>query len=102
MNVSLFTACEVNITLRESLELQGKISTPHYPSYYSPNTQCTWHMTVRASSHKSIHPVPKTRAALCTLWGHSQGSQSGHHEKQEKGDSLPSLHIRWVFEGEEV
>ncbi|OWK58916.1 Transmembrane protease serine 6 [Lonchura striata] len=39
-------ACEVNITLRESLELQGKIGTPHYPSYYSPNTQCTWHMTV--------------------------------------------------------
>ncbi|XP_014740727.1 PREDICTED: transmembrane protease serine 6 isoform X1 [Sturnus vulgaris] len=37
-------ACEVNITLRESLELQGKIGTPHYPSYYSPNTQCTWHM----------------------------------------------------------
>ncbi|XP_059328557.1 transmembrane protease serine 6 [Ammospiza nelsoni] len=39
-------ACEVNITLRESLELQGKIGTPHYPSYYSPNTQCTWHMMV--------------------------------------------------------
>ncbi|NXH16381.1 TMPS6 protease, partial [Bucco capensis] len=39
-------ACEVNITLQEGLELQGKIGTPHYPSYYSPNTQCTWHMTV--------------------------------------------------------
>ncbi|XP_032545536.1 transmembrane protease serine 6 isoform X3 [Chiroxiphia lanceolata] len=39
-------ACEVNITLREGLELQGKIGTPHYPSYYSPNTQCTWHMMV--------------------------------------------------------
>ncbi|NXG09241.1 TMPS6 protease, partial [Sakesphorus luctuosus] len=39
-------ACEVNITLREDLELQGKIGTPHYPSYYSPNTQCTWHMMV--------------------------------------------------------
>ncbi|OXB60895.1 hypothetical protein ASZ78_014447, partial [Callipepla squamata] len=39
-------ACEMNITLREGLELQGKISTPHYPSYYSPNTQCTWHMLV--------------------------------------------------------
>uniref|UniRef100_A0A8B9F5B1 Transmembrane serine protease 6 n=1 Tax=Amazona collaria TaxID=241587 RepID=A0A8B9F5B1_9PSIT len=39
-------ACEVNITLLESLELQGKIGTPHYPSYYSPNTQCTWHMMV--------------------------------------------------------
>uniref|UniRef100_A0A8C9F073 Transmembrane serine protease 6 n=1 Tax=Pavo cristatus TaxID=9049 RepID=A0A8C9F073_PAVCR len=39
-------ACGVNITLQEGLELQGKISTPHYPSYYSPNTQCTWHMLV--------------------------------------------------------
>ncbi|XP_003202311.1 transmembrane protease serine 6 [Meleagris gallopavo] len=39
-------ACGVNITLREGLDLQGKISTPHYPSYYSPNTQCTWHMSV--------------------------------------------------------
>ncbi|POI34745.1 hypothetical protein CIB84_001504, partial [Bambusicola thoracicus] len=39
-------ACGVNITLREGLEMQGKISTPHYPSYYSPNTQCTWHMSV--------------------------------------------------------
>ncbi|NWQ61168.1 TMPS6 protease, partial [Neopipo cinnamomea] len=39
-------ACKVNITLREDLELQGKIGTPHYPSYYSPNTQCTWHMMV--------------------------------------------------------
>ncbi|NWU79897.1 TMPS6 protease, partial [Onychorhynchus coronatus] len=39
-------ACEMNITLREGLELQGKIGTPHYPSYYSPNTQCTWHMMV--------------------------------------------------------
>ncbi|NXQ29672.1 TMPS6 protease, partial [Alaudala cheleensis] len=39
-------ACEVNITLRENLELQGRIGTPHHPSYYSPNTQCTWHMMV--------------------------------------------------------
>ncbi|XP_053922225.1 transmembrane protease serine 6 isoform X3 [Cuculus canorus] len=42
----LVKACEVNISLQEGLELQGKIGTPHYPSYYSPNTQCTWHMTV--------------------------------------------------------
>lgn len=67
--MSVFTACEVNITLREGLELQGKIGTPHYPSYYSPNTQCTWHMTVRASSHKSIHTIPETHVALPTLGG---------------------------------
>lgn len=71
--MSVFTACEVNITLQESLELQGKIGTPHYPSYYSPNTQCTWHVMVRASSHKNLHPIPKTQAALCTLQGVQPG-----------------------------
>lgn len=65
--MSVFAACEVNITLREGLELQGKIGTPHYPSYYAPNTQCTWHMTVRPSSHKSIHPIPENHPALPTL-----------------------------------
>lgn len=100
--MSVFTACEVNITLRESLELQGKIGTPHYPSYYSPNTQCTWHMMVRASSYNSVHPVPKTLAELYTFWGYSQGSQSDHHEKQAEGGRLPSLHIRCVSEGEGV
>ncbi|XP_059582400.1 transmembrane protease serine 6 [Alligator mississippiensis] len=39
-------ACQVNLTLPEDLELRGKISTPYYPSYYAPNTQCTWHMMV--------------------------------------------------------
>uniref|UniRef100_A0A8C8SDZ8 Transmembrane serine protease 6 n=1 Tax=Pelusios castaneus TaxID=367368 RepID=A0A8C8SDZ8_9SAUR len=39
-------ACQVNLTLQGGLEMQGKINTPHYPSYYSPNTHCTWHMTV--------------------------------------------------------
>ncbi|KAM8820314.1 transmembrane protease serine 6 [Eudromia elegans] len=39
-------ACKVNITLREGLKPQGKIGTPHYPSYYSPNTHCTWHLKV--------------------------------------------------------
>ncbi|KAM7177515.1 transmembrane protease serine 6 isoform 1-T3 [Macrochelys suwanniensis] len=38
--------CQVNLTLQGGLELQGKINTPHYPSYYSPNTQCTWLMMV--------------------------------------------------------
>lgn len=67
--MSFLTACGVNITLREGLELQGKISTPHYPSYYSPNTQCTWHMSVRASPYKSIHLLPEIHVAFHTiLW----------------------------------
>lgn len=75
--MSVFTACEVNITLREGLELQGKISTPHYPSYYSPNTQCTWHMTVRARSHQSIHLLPEAHVALPALtWGTALGQHS--------------------------
>nr|XP_028601523.1 transmembrane protease serine 6 [Podarcis muralis] len=41
-----FEACQMNLTLRGSQEIQGNIRTPYYPSYYAPNTQCTWHMTV--------------------------------------------------------
>ncbi|XP_054843817.1 transmembrane protease serine 6 [Eublepharis macularius] len=41
-----FKACQMNLTLQGSLEKQGNIKTPYYPSYYAPNTQCTWHMTV--------------------------------------------------------
>ncbi|XP_044297103.1 transmembrane protease serine 6 isoform X2 [Varanus komodoensis] len=39
-------ACQMTLTLRGTWELQGSIKTPYYPSYYAPNTQCTWHMTV--------------------------------------------------------
>ncbi|XP_042324873.1 transmembrane protease serine 6 isoform X2 [Sceloporus undulatus] len=41
-----FEACQMNLTLQKSWELQGNIKTPYYPSYYAPNTQCTWHMMV--------------------------------------------------------
>nr|XP_020643360.1 transmembrane protease serine 6 [Pogona vitticeps] len=41
-----FEACQMNLTLKRSWELQGNIKTPYYPSYYAPNTQCTWHMMV--------------------------------------------------------
>ncbi|XP_072512059.1 transmembrane protease serine 6 [Notamacropus eugenii] len=41
-----FQDCQVNLTLEGNLELQGYISTPYYPSYYSPSTHCTWHLTV--------------------------------------------------------
>ncbi|XP_038639800.1 transmembrane protease serine 6 [Scyliorhinus canicula] len=38
--------CSANITLMEGLEIQGNASTPFFPSYYPPNTECTWHFTV--------------------------------------------------------
>ncbi|XP_070803491.1 transmembrane protease serine 6 [Pituophis catenifer annectens] len=41
-----FEACQMNLTLKESWGRQGNIKTPYYPSYYAPNTQCTWHMMV--------------------------------------------------------
>ncbi|XP_059881586.1 transmembrane protease serine 6 isoform X1 [Delphinus delphis] len=41
-----FQACEVNLTLEGRLELQGVLSTPYFPSYYSPSTHCSWHLTV--------------------------------------------------------
>uniref|UniRef100_A0A8D0EXR2 Transmembrane serine protease 6 n=1 Tax=Strix occidentalis caurina TaxID=311401 RepID=A0A8D0EXR2_STROC len=62
-------ACEVNITLREGLELQGKIGTPHYPSYYSPNTQCTWHMTVSLPCPTMLSSPPSlTKISLPCLF----------------------------------
>ncbi|KAB0400356.1 hypothetical protein E2I00_010452 [Balaenoptera physalus] len=39
-------ACEVNLTLEGRRELQGVLSTPYFPSYYSPSTHCSWHLTV--------------------------------------------------------
>uniref|UniRef100_A0A8D0PQ22 Transmembrane protease serine 6 n=2 Tax=Sus scrofa TaxID=9823 RepID=A0A8D0PQ22_PIG len=41
-----FQACEVNLTLEDRLEPQGILSTPYFPSYYSPSTHCSWHFTV--------------------------------------------------------
>uniref|UniRef100_A0A9L0JQI4 Transmembrane protease serine 6 n=1 Tax=Equus asinus TaxID=9793 RepID=A0A9L0JQI4_EQUAS len=41
-----FQACEVNLTLEGRLEPQGALRTPHFPSYYSPSTHCSWHLTV--------------------------------------------------------
>lgn len=38
--------CQVNVTLEGRLEQQGFLSTPYFPSYYSPSTQCSWHLTV--------------------------------------------------------
>lgn len=99
--MSVFTACEVNITLQEGLDLQGKIGTPHYPSYYSPNTQCTWHMMVRASSHKSIHPIPKTYAALPTFEEWVQLSQIIRRIMRRVAASLAS-DIMCISEGEGV
>ncbi|XP_060245078.1 transmembrane protease serine 6 isoform X1 [Meriones unguiculatus] len=41
-----FQDCQVNLTLEGRLDLQGFLRTPYYPSYYSPNTHCSWHLTV--------------------------------------------------------
>ncbi|KAF2980363.1 hypothetical protein EK904_008302, partial [Melospiza melodia maxima] len=72
-------ACEVNITLRESLELQGKIGTPHYPSYYSPNTQCTWHMMVPSLNYG------------VTLWFDAYALSRQKHD-------LPCTQGQWIIQ----
>ncbi|KAH0518736.1 Transmembrane protease serine 6 [Microtus ochrogaster] len=41
-----FQDCKVNLTLEVRLDLQGFLHTPYYPSYYSPRTHCSWHLTV--------------------------------------------------------
>lgn len=50
-NTPLFrAACEANLTLERRLEPQGTLSTPYFPSYYSPTTHCYWHLTVSPPS----------------------------------------------------
>ncbi|XP_031204396.1 transmembrane protease serine 6 isoform X1 [Mastomys coucha] len=41
-----FQDCQVNLTLEGRLDPQGFLRTPYYPSYYSPSTHCSWHLTV--------------------------------------------------------
>ncbi|XP_063094544.1 transmembrane protease serine 6 isoform X1 [Cavia porcellus] len=41
-----FQACKVNLSLEDRLDAQGALSTPYFPSYYSPSTHCSWHLTV--------------------------------------------------------
>nr|KAF6370907.1 transmembrane serine protease 6 [Myotis myotis] len=41
-----FQDCEVNLTLESQLEARGVLSTPYFPSYYSPSTHCSWHLMV--------------------------------------------------------
>ncbi|XP_028253490.1 transmembrane protease serine 6 isoform X2 [Parambassis ranga] len=38
--------CKSSIQLREVSGVQGTIQTPFFPSYYPPNTNCTWSFTM--------------------------------------------------------
>ncbi|XP_036425941.1 transmembrane protease serine 6 isoform X1 [Colossoma macropomum] len=38
--------CSYNIDLKPKEGVQGTLHTPFYPSYYPPDTNCTWHFTV--------------------------------------------------------
>ncbi|XP_041098181.1 transmembrane protease serine 6-like [Polyodon spathula] len=40
------TGCDANITLQDRDGIQGNLSTPHYPSYYPPDTHCSWTFTL--------------------------------------------------------
>lgn len=54
---SLGPACEVNLTLEGQLEPQGTLSTPYFPSYYSPSTRCSWHLTVSPAPRPPTCPL---------------------------------------------
>ncbi|KAM4584648.1 transmembrane protease serine 6 [Odontesthes bonariensis] len=38
--------CNSSIQLKEVLGIQGTLRTPFFPSYYPPNTSCTWSFTM--------------------------------------------------------
>lgn len=73
----------MNLTLEGRLEPQGVLSTPYFPSYYSPSTHCSWHLTVSPQPIDLWGPqwegstvLPLTQAALwvLVLWGGWDGS----------------------------
>lgn len=47
----------MNLTLEGRLEPQGVLSTPYFPSYYSPSTHCSWHLTVSPPTLCPQHPI---------------------------------------------
>ncbi|XP_018601581.1 transmembrane protease serine 6 [Scleropages formosus] len=42
--------CSSTFFLRPVLGVQGSFQTPFYPSYYPPDTNCSWHFTVPSTS----------------------------------------------------
>lgn len=54
--LSVFSDCNSTIELRAVSGVQGTLRTPFFPSYYPPDTNCTWTFTVRHSfCHMSVH-----------------------------------------------
>ncbi|XP_030638419.1 transmembrane protease serine 6 [Chanos chanos] len=41
-----FEVCSFTIDLRPEDGVQGSLRTPFYPSYYPPDTNCSWHFTL--------------------------------------------------------
>ncbi|XP_063282577.1 transmembrane protease serine 6 isoform X1 [Pelobates fuscus] len=39
-------SCQHSIVLKKTLEIQGQLRTPYYPSYCPPNFNCTWNFMV--------------------------------------------------------
>ena len=59
----------MNLTLEGQLETQGVLSTPYFPSYYSPSTHCSWHLKVSRAPHLplpllSAQSTPRLSRAL--------------------------------------
>ncbi|XP_073809573.1 transmembrane protease serine 6 isoform X2 [Danio rerio] len=38
--------CSLSVVLEQTLDVQGVLRTPFYPSYYPPDTNCSWTFTV--------------------------------------------------------
>lgn len=43
--------CSYSINLERKEGVQGSLRTPFYPSYYPPNTNCTWQFTLPSSEY---------------------------------------------------
>lgn len=64
--------CNSTIQLEAGSGVQGTLKTPFFPSYYPPNTNCTWTFTVSNSSvsfteHESTHKVSEYCSFQCNM-----------------------------------
>lgn len=58
----------MNLTLESHLDPQGVLSTPYFPSYYSPTTHCSWHLTVSPTLLQTSSLCPELPTSLWD-WG---------------------------------
>lgn len=62
--------CNSTIQLKAGSGVQGTLKTPFFPSYYPPNTNCTWTFTVSDNSTSSTENESSHKVSECCSFKH--------------------------------